>query len=43
MGAFCLEKSDGFAVITFDVPGQPVNMFSVAVRDVSFRQGCVEG
>ena len=37
MGAFSLDKSDGIAVITFDMPGQPVNMFSTAVRDELHR------
>ncbi len=33
MGAFSLDKSDGIAIITFDLPDEPVNKFSAPVRD----------
>ena len=33
MGAFSLDKSDGIAIVTFDLPGEPVNKFSAAVKD----------
>ncbi len=33
MGAFSLEKSDGVAIITFDLAGELVNTFSAAVKD----------
>ena len=33
MGAFSLEKSDGIAIITFDVPGKAVNTLSAGVKD----------
>ncbi len=33
MGAFSLDKSDGIAIITFDLPDEPVNKLSAPVRD----------
>lgn len=32
MGAFSLDTRDGVAIITFDLPGEPVNKFSAAVK-----------
>ncbi len=35
MGAFSLDTRDGVATITFDLPGEPVNKFSAAVKGYS--------
>lgn len=37
VSAFSLSTSDGIAVVSFDLPGEPLNKFTAAVKDEFFR------